>query len=80
MNWGDCVTRSGTSFDRANYTDRLVEGTPTEMQLFRVSEVSAAPASIWASPFFFLLDNTEDAPVLCPAFETIVCVRWFLGS
>lgn len=42
MNWGDCVIRSGTSFDRANYTGRLVEGTPTEMQLFQVSEVSAA--------------------------------------
>lgn len=40
---GDCVIRPGTSFDRANYTGRLVEGTPTEVQLFQVSEVSTAP-------------------------------------
>lgn len=60
MNWGDCVILSGTSFDSANYTGCLVGGTPTEMQLFQGSELSAALSFIWAPPF--LLHKTKDPP------------------
>lgn len=47
-----------------NYTGCLLEGTPTEMQLFQGSEVSAAlTSSIWIHPI--LLHKMRDAPSSC---------------
>lgn len=54
---GYCAICSGIAFDSANYTVCLEGGTPTEMQLFRGCEVSAALPSIWAPPLNLIAHN-----------------------